>query len=80
MKIIGPGKDMPMMCQAAADGEGMGELRDMFGEESDDDADEQLGLRHPHPTGLGLHIGFMELDGAHAGGAVILYADELEDE
>ena len=80
MKIVAPGEDVPMMRRAAADGGGMGELCDTFGEESDDDADEELGLRHPRPTGLGLHTGFMELDGAHAGGAAILYADELEDE
>ena len=59
MKIVALGEDVPMMRRAAANGGGMGELCDTFGEESDDDADEELGLRRPRPTGLGLHAGFM---------------------
>ena len=59
MKIVVSGEDVPKMRWAAADGGGMGELRNTFGEESDDDADEELGLQCPHPTGLGLHTGFM---------------------
>ena len=59
MKIVVPGKDMLMMRQVAADGGGMGELHDTFGKESDDNANEEFGLWHPHPTSLGLHTSFM---------------------
>ena len=74
MKIVVLGEDVPMMHQAAADGGGMGELCNVFGEELVCGA-------HVLPVLDCMLVSWaLELNGVHAGGAVILYADELEDE
>ena len=68
---VAPGEDMPMMDRSTrasggwTRGGGTKELYDAFGEVSDDEADEETGLRQPMPSApLGYHSEFLEDDDA----------------
>lgn len=87
---IAPGEDVPMVVQGGhtasgrrRDGGRTKELYDAFGEVSDDDADEELGLRRPPdsfgPTSLGLHAGFLEDENLQSPTASVPYKDEPDE-
>ena len=77
------GEDVPMMDQRSrAGGRGRNggrtkELYDAFGEDYDEDADEETGLRRPVDTDdLGFHSGFLEDEDSNSPTASAPYKDE----
>jgi kexin len=88
--IVAPGEDVPMVDQGSRtasgrnrDGGRTKELYDAFGEVSDDEADEETGLRRPQdsagPTGLEFHAGFLEDDDPESATSAVPYRDEPDE-
>jgi kexin len=81
---LGQGEgEMVNLASRAPASRGARELYDAFGENSDDEADEETGLRPHHQSsrmpGLGFHSGFLDDDEASAGprtAATTAYKDE----